>query len=135
MRGAPIASPSFCARLALWAIRLYQRYLSPLKGFSCAYRVHRGGASCSAYGYRVIGRRGLLAGLRLLNRRLDRCGEVSRSRVEAANPLLHHQRGECGVLDVCDCATDSSWGCDHCMDCRDIWRRRRDRGKHRPLRR
>ncbi|WP_229463759.1 membrane protein insertion efficiency factor YidD [Massilia sp. 9I] len=102
------------SRLALWAIRLYQRHLSPLKGFSCAYRVATGGASCSAYGYRAIERHGLLAGLALLDRRLQRCGEVHRDRIAgsapARNPLLHYQRGDCdcggcdvGDLPGCDC--------------------------------
>jgi putative component of membrane protein insertase Oxa1/YidC/SpoIIIJ protein YidD len=39
---------------ALAAIRGYQRFLSPLKGFSCALRVFTGDESCSAYGDRVI---------------------------------------------------------------------------------
>ncbi len=34
-------------RLVLWAIEVYQRHLSPRKGFSCAYRCHTGHASCS----------------------------------------------------------------------------------------
>ena len=32
---------------ALLAIRLYQRFISPYKGFSCAYRVHTGLPGCS----------------------------------------------------------------------------------------
>ena len=44
------------------AIGAYQRYLSPYKGFCCAYRAHTGRASCSALGARVIRRHGLLAG-------------------------------------------------------------------------
>jgi putative component of membrane protein insertase Oxa1/YidC/SpoIIIJ protein YidD len=58
------------AALALAAIRFYQRHISPHKGFSCALRVATGGASCSAYGYAVIARFGLVRGLGLLQRRL-----------------------------------------------------------------
>lgn len=64
----------FLQRLVLAAIRLYQRWLSPHKGFVCAYRVYTGRDSCSAYGYRVINRYGALVGLALLRRRLADCG-------------------------------------------------------------
>ena len=101
MRGASTASHSLLARLALWAIRLYQRHLSPRKGFSCAYRVVTGGASCSAHGYQVIWRHGLAAGLPLLRRRLRRCGEVHRAAQSTRNPVLHYQRGECDI-NPCD---------------------------------
>jgi putative component of membrane protein insertase Oxa1/YidC/SpoIIIJ protein YidD len=37
-------------RLALAAIRGYQRWISPRKGFRCALRTATGGDSCSAYG-------------------------------------------------------------------------------------
>ena len=41
--------------LALVAIGAYQRYVSPYKGFCCAYRAHTSRASCSAL---ADGRRG-----------------------------------------------------------------------------
>ena len=113
MRGGP---SSLLSRLALWAIRLYQRRLSPIKGYSCAYRVATGGQGCSAYGYRAIARHGLAAGLALLDRRLHRCGEMHRARrsstsAPARNPLLHYQRGDCdcGGCDIGDlgCACDA----------------------------
>ncbi|WP_420029053.1 membrane protein insertion efficiency factor YidD [Photobacterium halotolerans] len=33
--------------LAIWAIKGYQRYLSPHKGFRCAHAAFHGGQSCS----------------------------------------------------------------------------------------
>jgi len=117
--------------LALAAIRGYQRWLSPHKGFGCAFRVATGGDSCSAYGYRVIERFGLRRGLGLLDRRLALCGHVHRSAQAARgpappqvrHPLLHYQRGECDP----GCAL-LECGCDAC-DCgskvRDCWRSRR----------
>ncbi|MFP5394003.1 MAG: membrane protein insertion efficiency factor YidD, partial [Gammaproteobacteria bacterium] len=56
--------------LALGAIRLYQKFLSPHKGFCCAYAAVSGRASCSVLGYRVIRRHGIWNGLALLDRRL-----------------------------------------------------------------
>ena len=104
---------------ALAAIGVYQRYVSPHKGFCCAYRVHTGGASCSVLGARVIRRWGLWSGLRLLRQRLRRCGDVHR---RCANQMrsLALQRGSCDLdlpgvdadccdaVDVCDCC-DCDW--------------------------
>ena len=58
---------------ALYAIRMYQKYVSPHKGFSCAYRKHAKGLSCSGYGYKAIARKGTWVGLQLLQRRMDQC--------------------------------------------------------------
>ncbi|WP_020651410.1 membrane protein insertion efficiency factor YidD [Massilia niastensis] len=95
------AGPSFTARLALRAIRLYQRHLSPRKGFSCAYRAATGADGCSAFGHRAIARNGIALGLPLLRRRLRRCGETHRALAAARNPVLYRQRGECDLL-PCD---------------------------------
>lgn len=91
--------------LALCAIRAYQRYLSPYKGFVCAFRVHTGRDSCSAYGCRVIGRYGLLAGCSLLRRRLKDCGEQHRRHSRARPALaLNRQAGFCDLS--CDLPGD-----------------------------
>lgn len=85
--------------LALAAIRFYQRYLSPHKGFSCALRVATGGASCSAYGHAVIARFGLRRGLALLQRRFELCAHVH-ARTHAApppHPRMTYQRGFCDL--------------------------------------
>lgn len=102
--------------LALGAIGVYQRYVSPYKGFCCAYRAHTGRAGCSALGARAIRRWGLRRGLAVLRLRLHRCGEVHR-RCANGGPRLNiaSQRGHCDlgflpddagccdVTDACDC--------------------------------
>jgi putative component of membrane protein insertase Oxa1/YidC/SpoIIIJ protein YidD len=127
-------------RLALALIRFYQRQLSPRKGFSCAYRIHTGGASCSGYGVRVIGRFGTVVGLALLNRRLKRCSEQHRLHPprRPVPGLLRSQRGvvDCNVdlPDVTDCACDlldltdcnCAWDCGSWSPIR-RWRDRRQR--------
>jgi len=107
------------AQLALAAIRGYQRWISPYKGFRCALRAHTGGDSCSSYGYLVIGRFGLRRGLGLLDRRLELCGHVHRraaapaplARPAVRNPWRHKEQG------ICDLPCDLP-GCDlpdlHC---------------------
>ncbi len=97
--------------LLLAAIRMYRRYLSPYKGFSCAWRVATGGESCSAYGYRVIARHGTKVGIGLLRRRMAACGEQHRRTAAAApprrilSPALRRQRGDCdpGCCDMPSC--------------------------------
>ena len=105
------------AALALAAIRGYQRLISPYKGFSCALRVATGGDSCSAYGYAVIARFGLLRGFGLLQRRFELCGHVHvRLRAVAPpHPRLKYQRGSCDVP-TCDGPCDlPCHGHGHCL--------------------
>ena len=64
---------------AVAAIGAYQRYISPHKGFCCAHRACTGHASCSQFARRAIERCGLLAGLRLLRRRLQACAASHRA--------------------------------------------------------
>ena len=116
MRSSPApAQLSWLSRLALAAIRLYQRHLSPIKGFSCALRVRTGGDSCSAYGYRIIERHGLPLGLVLLRRRLRRCGDIHRGARAARNPVLHHQHGDCDILSCDGCDLPSGRGIGSCL--------------------
>ncbi|MDQ6639932.1 MAG: membrane protein insertion efficiency factor YidD [Pseudomonadota bacterium] len=56
------------ASLAL--IGLYQRRVSPRKGYVCALRAQSGGRSCSRYAARAIVRAGIWSGALLLRRRL-----------------------------------------------------------------
>ena len=122
-------------RLALLAIRLYQRYLSPHKGFDCAYRVHTGRAGCSGLGARVIRRFGVRSGLVLLRQRMRRCSDVHRWAHPRPRRPLAPQRGDCdcdvGGLD-CDGANNFCSCCD-CADC--DWSRRKTRpmARSRPL--
>lgn len=113
---------------ALLAIRLYQRHLSPRKGYGCAYRLHTGRASCSSCGHRAISRHGLRTGLRLILRRTARCSQVNRQhRQHLALPRRPNaaQRGDCDL--GCDLPCDPcepggrglSRACDFlsCCDC------------------
>ena len=59
--------------VACWLIGWYQRYVSPYKGFCCAYRVMLGRDSCSQFASRAIRRRGLSEGAQLARRRFDKC--------------------------------------------------------------
>lgn len=137
-------------RLALAAIAFYRRYLSRLKGFSCAFRVHTGRDSCSAYGQRVIARYGLHVGLALLNRRMGDCGDMHRQHrpcPPAAAPrgmTTRHlaQAGFCDLpCDVPDLPCSAGDACDaaDCLgnlascdgsSCRNWWRRKRNQDQY-----
>ena len=83
-------------RLALALIALYQRRISPYKGFGCACRTHTGRAGCSGLGYRAISRFGLVRGLLVLRTRLIKCGVAFRRLVPHA-PALRAQAGFCDL--------------------------------------
>ena len=100
---------------ALFAINVYQRYLSPYKGYHCAYHVHTGCATCSRLGFRAIRRYGVVAGIALLRERLERCGIAYRRYAFARLP----QRMQRGFIDGCDIPCDGdclSLPCDGCGD-------------------
>ena len=65
---------SFLQISVLGVIALYQRWLSPLKGFHCAHAALHGGASCSAAIAQTIRDEGLK--LSLLTSRLAACRQA-----------------------------------------------------------
>lgn len=88
-------------RLLLAAIGAYQRYVSPHKGFCCAYAAHTGWRSCSTLGYRAVRRFGAASGLAIIRRRTALCGVVHRRH---AATVLHAERGVCDI--GCDAPCD-----------------------------
>jgi len=60
----------------LLAIRFYQRYLSPYKGFDCAYRVLHQEQSCSSYFQTCVERENLSRALTSLQKRLLDCHQA-----------------------------------------------------------
>lgn len=89
-------------RLTLATIVFYQRFISPHKGFRCAYRFHTGRASCSTLGLRAVRRHGAWRGIGILRVRLAQCGLKHRK----YSPRRPHFRSQAGFCDA-DCG-----GCD-----------------------
>lgn len=77
LNGAPGRSPRhrLLTRAAVMTISGYQRHVSPHKGFSCAYRIHRDGDSCSQYAKRVLETDGLSGFGAKLKARFAECRE------------------------------------------------------------
>lgn len=59
-------------------IELYQRTLSPRKGFVCAHNVLFGKGGCSGFGKTAIAREGVFGGLHALARRFRECSAAAR---------------------------------------------------------
>lgn len=123
-------------RLALAAIDAYKRWVSPFKGYACAYRVHTGADSCSTLGARAIRRYGLARGLGILRERTFLCGVAHRRYAAATTrrPAVQ-QRGDCDIgcdAPDCDVLNGRTAGrvCEFlsCCDCGpcDGWRRKQE---------
>jgi len=89
-------------RLTLAAIRLYQRVISPHKGFNCAYGVHTGRRGCSELGFRAVRRFGVAKGWGVLCQRTALRGVVHRRHSPARPRRPAHERGDCAFDLPCD---------------------------------
>jgi putative component of membrane protein insertase Oxa1/YidC/SpoIIIJ protein YidD len=95
--------------LACRTIAFYQRHLSPYKGFRCAYRVrHTRRASFSQFARRAIERLGVVTGVQLLRRRLDKCRQASKTL--DYEPARARETGR--WKDQCWAAANSGSACD-----------------------
>ena len=64
-------------RTALVAIGGYQRWVSPRKGWGCAYRLAHGGPGCSGFAKRAIAERGLLVAWPAIRQRFRDCHDAA----------------------------------------------------------
>jgi uncharacterized protein len=104
---------TIAAQFADSAIGAYQRYLSPYKGFCCAYRAHTGKRSCSAYGRSVVQKLGLLALVAALPKQFERCQQAFASlKVSEKNRGNNKKSRSNQSCDVpCDAACDLPCDC------------------------
>ncbi len=65
------------SRMALGAIWGYQRWLSPRKGYRCAYGALHGGTGCSGFAKAVIQREGLWRAVPLVRARFADCAAAA----------------------------------------------------------
>ncbi|MGY8626628.1 membrane protein insertion efficiency factor YidD [Chromobacterium violaceum] len=96
--------------LALCLIRIYQRHLSPRKGFGCAYRAGTGRAGCSGLAFRAIRRYGLRRGGGIARARLSRCARAAREPAARLRQSGYCEPPPCGP----DCLSPAH--CDGCLD-------------------
>lgn len=120
------------------AIRAYQRYISPRKGYGCAERLAgRSKTGCSGWALKVLARKGVGLPLAwaLMRSRFDRCAlaaKAARDRCEAASKGAAPRRKAGPALSqggFCDagCDAPSCDGCDmpscgnHSCGCGWLW--------------
>jgi putative component of membrane protein insertase Oxa1/YidC/SpoIIIJ protein YidD len=122
-------------------IEAYQRWLSPRKGFRCAYGVLHGAGTCSSVGKRIMRERGMFAFFRLMPEQFAACRtaaatlhnetpeerrrrreEERKHRREGLREWVRRKRehpcdncndwDDCDLIDVGDCMPDM--GCSDC---------------------
>jgi putative component of membrane protein insertase Oxa1/YidC/SpoIIIJ protein YidD len=112
----PSVISGFGSRLAVGLIEIYQRFISPYKGFRCAYRVHHGGLSCSEFGRQVVQTHGVFRAMSMIRVRFCECAEAARilrfAAADATDPPGEKESGPvmpcsgevcCIPLDACSC--------------------------------
>ena len=70
------------AFLYRFLIGLYQKHLSPRKGYRCAYSLEHGGTGCSGAVLHILEEKGLWRGWSLIHKRFDECGNAAERRKE-----------------------------------------------------
>ncbi|MCW5313673.1 membrane protein insertion efficiency factor YidD [Nostoc sp. KVJ3] len=65
--------------MAMESITVYQKYISPSKGFSCSHRLLHGGDSCSNYVKRMLSEQKLHEAIQSSLKRFQDCGAASKT--------------------------------------------------------
>jgi uncharacterized protein len=102
------------ANIAIGAIQVYRRHLSPRKGYSCAHNALRHCGSCSDFGLKVYRRLGFSTATALMLRRLADCRAdyarivLMKARAEDDQPDPPHDRRKrdasiCTPVDALNC--------------------------------
>ena len=76
------------------SVGIYRRYISPRKGFKCAFAAEHGRLSCSDWAVRVLQRKGGAQFLIWLPRRFKSCEQSHRRLQLAAQQLPIHQESK-----------------------------------------
>lgn len=105
-------------RAGLGAIWIYQRYVSPRKGFRCAYSVHFGGPGCSGFAKAALRDHGVWRALPLIRDRFRQCAmaaQLCRS-LSYGGPLAVQDRGEQDEASP-PCWREACWRTPDCLGC------------------
>jgi putative component of membrane protein insertase Oxa1/YidC/SpoIIIJ protein YidD len=107
-----------------FAIGLYQKHLSPRKGFRCAHSLEHGGPGCSGAVLQILETHGLFGGFRQIGERFISCEESAQQRKEREKKQKNQPTGggggdssskACGLDTALDCATfDCTPDCGDC---------------------
>lgn len=108
------------SKAGLVLIDLYQRQLSPRKGFRCAYGSLYGAGTCSSIGKQIMREGGVFAFLRLMPEQFAACKAATmqlRNESEEERKRRRQQRRD-RVNDYCENMTLSDcWDAEQCTEC------------------
>ncbi len=99
----------------IFLITLYQKYISPHKGFNCAYACYHQDLSCSAMVKTMIAEHGLIAGWPMIQQQFLNCHLAYEALQQQDEEELRRRRRrrrrnqdkECFLTkDKCDCASN-----------------------------
>lgn len=86
-------TPSISNRTLILAIRAYQRYVSPYKGYRCAHHQLHGRGSCSSHGIHCLQTMPLMQARSAMKVRFSECGSAAAERRATGS----HPRSRAGV--------------------------------------
>ncbi|WP_390913096.1 membrane protein insertion efficiency factor YidD [Pseudosulfitobacter sp. SM2401] len=112
---------------SLVLIRGYQTYLSPRKGYGCAYRLAHGGTGCSGYVKHRIAETGVIRAMPSIFQRFAACKRAALSlkmtaQADQNQPKKRKSRwynycDPCSACGYCGASGQQSNGCDLTPDC------------------
>lgn len=104
-----------------YLITLYQRHISPRKGFRCAHATHFGGDSCSGAIKKIILKDGLISGRKKIKNRFTQCSyayQIIKSKQEDKKEERKcEQYCDCSGLPSPSCKGSPDLDCDLPCDC------------------
>lgn len=110
-------------KIALEIIRLYQRHISPKKGYRCAYGKLHDTYGCSGHIKNIIKKEGLISGFSKIQLQFKHCSEAAeelKKRKEGKEKRKNcaSDIGACS----CDAADCISGDCTPDLDCGDVFK-------------
>lgn len=99
--------------LSIGCIKLYQKFISPKKGFGCAYRIKHGGTGCSGAIIKIIEENSILDWRKLIKKRFNDC-KLAAEEIKKDGSKKCKKCKECKAGDACDFGCDVFDACDGC---------------------
>jgi len=91
----------------IWLIVLYQRYISPHKGYSCAHSALHGNLSCSSWAIQVLEKQKFYLFFPLMKRRFHACNQAYKDLKKKKSAI----NKDSDNIDPCPCKGSIVEGC------------------------
>jgi putative component of membrane protein insertase Oxa1/YidC/SpoIIIJ protein YidD len=119
-----MAAKSVASGIGVALIEAYQRWLSPRKGFRCAYGVLHASGTCSSIGKRIMREQGALKFLRFMPTQFAACkaaasiliGETPEEKLARRRQLIGQYSTLSDMCNLAECACNVT-ECASALDC------------------